>query len=100
MFGDISACFYQYLAGIVPDAAHPGFSRVTLRPIPVTGLEWVKAWHRAPAGIIRSGWRRDGGALTFDVTLPEGTAGELHLPDGQCVALAPGVRGATFRVAG
>ena len=25
MFGDISAWFYQYLAGIVPDAAKPGF---------------------------------------------------------------------------
>lgn len=95
MFGDIGACLYQYFAGIVPDPEHPGFSRVTLRPQPVAGLERVSAWHRAPAGIIRSAWQRDGGGLTCDVTLPAGTAGELHLPDGRAVELRPGRQSVT-----
>jgi alpha-L-rhamnosidase len=92
MFGDISACLYQYFAGIVPDAEQPGFRRVTLRPQPVEGLDSVSAWHRAPAGIIRSGWKREGGKLNFDVTLPEGTVGELRLPDGRAVELRAGRR--------
>lgn len=90
MFGDIGACFYQYFAGIVPDPAQPGFSYVTIRPMPVKGLDRVSAWHRAPAGIIRSVWTREAGKLTFDVTLPEGTSGELRLPDGGVVELHAG----------
>jgi alpha-L-rhamnosidase len=90
MFGDISACLYQYFAGIVPDPEHPGFSRVTVRPQPVDGLDSISAWHRAPAGIIRSAWTCDASGITFDVTLPEGVTGVLRLPDGKSVALVPG----------
>jgi len=32
MFGDISAWFYKYLAGIRPDPELPGFKRVLIRP--------------------------------------------------------------------
>jgi len=90
MFGDISACLYQYFAGIMPDPEHPGFSEVTVRPQPVEGLDAMSAWHRAPAGIIRSAWTREAGGITCDVTLPEGVTGMLHLPDGTRVALVPG----------
>jgi alpha-L-rhamnosidase len=93
MFGDIGACLYQYFAGIVPDPEHPGFRRVTLRPHPVEGLDSISAWHRAPAGIIRSAWKREGGAVTYDITLPEGTAGKLHLPNGKIIALRAGHQG-------
>jgi alpha-L-rhamnosidase len=96
MFGDISACLYQYFAGIAPDPEHPGFSRVTVRPMPVEGLDAISAWHRAPAGIIRSAWKREGGKVIFTVTLPGGTTGELRLPDGKSVALAPGRRRVTW----
>jgi alpha-L-rhamnosidase len=92
MFGDISACLYHYFAGIVPEPRRPGFKRVTLRPHLVEGLDWIKAWHRAPAGIIRSAWKRAGGKVTFDVTLPEGTRGALVLPDGEWMTLGSGSR--------
>ncbi|MFZ4396876.1 MAG: family 78 glycoside hydrolase catalytic domain [Kiritimatiellia bacterium] len=92
MFGDISACLYQYFAGIVPDPEHPGFRRVTLRPQPVAGLDAICAWHRAPAGLIRSAWKRAGDKIVFDVTLPDGIAGALHLPDGNVIELAAGHR--------
>ena len=90
MFGDIGACLCQYFAGIVPDPEHPGFSYVTLRPMPVEGLDRVSAWHRAPAGIIRSAWKREAGKLIFDVTLPNEITGELRLPDGDTVKLLGG----------
>ncbi len=97
MFGDISACLYQYYAGIVPDPENPGFRRVTLRPQPVAGLDAISAWHRAPAGIIRSAWKRQSDGITFDVTLPEGTSGELHLPDGKRIPLTGGQQHFTWR---
>ncbi|MBM4148683.1 MAG: alpha-rhamnosidase [Lentisphaerae bacterium] len=96
MFGDISACLYSYFAGIVPDPMRPGFKHVTLRPHLVDGLDWVKAWHRAPAGIIRSAWKRAGRKVTFDVTLPEGTRGALVLPDGSRATLDSGSRRVTW----
>jgi len=58
--------------------------------MPVKGLDRVSAWHRAPVGIIRSAWTREAGKLTFDVTLPDGTSGQLHLPDGGVVELQAG----------
>ena len=48
MFGDISAWFYEALAGINPDPAKPGFKHIIIRPRPVGDLKWVKAWHRSP----------------------------------------------------
>lgn len=98
MFGDISACLYQYFAGIVPDPAHPGFRRVTLRPQVVAGLDSISAWHRAPAGIIRSAWQRRGDKVTFDVTLPAGARGQLCLPGGETIALASGRKRITRKV--
>lgn len=82
--------YVTHFAGLVPDPDHPGFRYVTLRPMPVKGLDRISAWHRAPAGIIRSAWTREAGKLTFDVTLPEGTSGELRLPDGGVVELHAG----------
>ena len=80
MFGDISAWMYQYLAGIAPDASSPGFKRVTIRPRPVSGLDWVRATHRSPHGPIRSAWTRTGHGLELEVELPPGTTGSLHFP--------------------
>ncbi|MBR0460367.1 MAG: family 78 glycoside hydrolase catalytic domain, partial [Victivallales bacterium] len=39
MYGDIAAWMMQYLAGIVPDEAHPGFSQLTIRPMPPQELD-------------------------------------------------------------
>jgi alpha-L-rhamnosidase len=95
MFGDLSACLYQYFAGITPDPEAPGFRRVLLRPHPVAGLDSIRAWHRAPTGIIRSAWQRDEqGVVRFEVEIPAGTTGRLHLPDGRVLELAAGTHSA------
>jgi len=83
MFGDISAWMYQYLAGIAPDASNPGFKQVTIRPQPVSDLDWVRATHRSPHGPVRSAWKRTDRGLELDVELPAGTTGRVHLPTGE-----------------
>ncbi len=87
MFGDISAWFYEVLAGIVPDSEHPGFAHFTIAPHPVGDLTWVRAEHECPYGTIRSAWRIEDGKLTLDVTVPVSTRATVRVParDGEGV---------------
>lgn len=84
MFGDISAWFYKYLAGIRPDPEYPGFKRVIIRPYLPDGLDWVRAEHESPYGMIRSAWQREarGDACHYrlEVSLPPNTSGLVFLP--------------------
>ncbi len=111
MFGDISAWFYQYLAGIrlapkvsavaagTTDTASVGMKRFMLAPEPVNGLDWVKAKHDSPYGTIRSEWKREGEKFvwTFEVpvntsalvVMPEFAKGRFSAPEGSVSAKSP-----------
>ncbi|HRR33417.1 MAG TPA: alpha-L-rhamnosidase C-terminal domain-containing protein, partial [Kiritimatiellia bacterium] len=91
MFGDISAWFYQYLGGIrladtvsaIAATADPqavAFKRFIIAPEPVEGLDWVKAEHDSPYGLIRSEWRRENGAFVLAVEIPVNTEATVYLP--------------------
>jgi len=101
MLGQIMEWFYGDLAGLAPDADHPGFERVRIRPQPVPGITWARAVHESPRGRIAVEWRRDGGAFSLDVELPPNTSAEVWVPaesvsgvseGGSPVERAPGVR--------
>lgn len=80
MFGDISAWFYQYLAGIQIDPAQPGFKHIVIRPRPTGDLTWVRAKTESPYGPVSSSWRKEGDALTLKVTVPVNTTATVYLP--------------------
>ena len=81
MFGSIDAWFYQYLAGIRPTA--PGFREIAIAPHIPAGLETVTATVGAPAGEVRSTWKRDeAGGYLFELAIPEGTRALFSLPEG------------------
>jgi alpha-L-rhamnosidase len=50
------------LAGI-----RAGFHRLTVRPQPVGGLTWVKAWHDTVRGCMESSWKKDEFGLVLTV---------------------------------
>lgn len=79
-FGDVAAWMMQYLAGIVPDEANPGFSRITLRPMPSADLTEVHASYKAPSGLIKVDWTSKDGKFSLMVELP--VPGKVILPDG------------------
>ena len=60
LIGDLVVWFYEYLAGIAPDDAQPGFKHIVMKPMPVGDLTFVKATHNSPYGWIASEWHRDG----------------------------------------
>ena len=80
MFGDISAWFYESLAGIRPDPVVPGFKKIVIKPAIVGDLTWVKAGHISPYGKIVSGWKLDGKTLTLNVEIPPNTTAMVYLP--------------------
>jgi len=90
MFGGMAAWMMQYLAGIVPDEAHPGFSEVTLRPLPAAGIDSVKAAYRTPSGPISVEWKREGGRFELLAGIGDGVSGKVELPDGTVQPLVGG----------
>lgn len=91
MFGDISAWFYEYLAGIRPDPDHPGFEHFYFTPMPAGDLAWVKAEHRSPLGPIRVSWERTAdGSLRCDCAVPKDATATVLLPDGRTHEIGSG----------
>ena len=80
MFGDVSAWFYETLAGIRPDPAAPGFKKILIKPSVGGGLTWVKASHVSGYGKIASSWKLDGNKLTLEVTIPPNTTATVFVP--------------------
>ena len=91
LLGDLLPWCYEHLAGIRPDMSAPGFKRIVLKPdFSIRKLTGVAASHRSPYGIISSEWRRDGGKVTWRVSIPANTTAEVHLPDGSVREIGSG----------
>jgi alpha-L-rhamnosidase len=80
MFAGYGNWFFNTLAGIRPDPAHPGFRRFFLEPHPVPGLHRVNARHDSPRGRIASNWKTGSGEFLWEVTVPQGTVALARLP--------------------
>lgn len=78
LVGDLVIWLYECLAGIQP--ATPGFQHIAMKPHPVDGLNFVKATHRSPYGLILSEWERDGAKFKWRVTVPPNSTATLSIP--------------------
>jgi alpha-L-rhamnosidase len=102
LVGDLVIWLYESLAGIAPDDAQPGFKRVVMKPHPVPGLDFVRAWHRSPYGEIRSEWHERAGWFEWNVTIPANTTATVFVPAGavgdvkESGRAATAVQGVTF----
>ena len=91
LLGDLLPWCYERLAGIRPDMSAPGFKRIVLKPdFSIGRLTRVAASHRSPYGTIRSEWSREGGKVSWKVSIPANTTAEVHLPDGSVRELGSG----------
>ncbi|MBN1479444.1 family 78 glycoside hydrolase catalytic domain [candidate division KSB1 bacterium] len=80
MFGDVSAWFYKNILGIQADPAKPGFKHFYLRPFFPADLSWAKGSIESPYGHIKSEWQRDGGMVTYTLTVPVNCHATLEIP--------------------
>ncbi len=78
MFGDISAWFIEYVAGVRPGA--PGYRTVAIKP-EITGvLPWAQATHESPYGTISNAWQINGQSVGMQTTIPPGSTAYVYLP--------------------
>lgn len=80
MQSGFAATFHESLGGIRPDPAQPGFKHILLQPCFLQGLEWVKAEHRSPYGLISSHWKRTGNSIVWNIEVPANSSASVNLP--------------------
>ena len=89
LLGDLLTWCFQDLAGIAP--AEPGYKKIRMRPVFPMGLESVTASYRTPYGMVKSEWRRAGGHISWQITVPPNTRAIVDLPDGRQLETGSGV---------
>ena len=77
----------RYIAGIYP--LEPGFKRFAVKP-DLCDLGKVSAKVATVKGEISVDYRREGGKLNVEITVPQGTEAEFTAPDGKVTVLLPG----------
>jgi alpha-L-rhamnosidase len=87
--GAVADWMHRCIGGIAP--LEPGYAQVRIAPVPGGGLTWARAALDTRHGRVETSWRIGAdGALTLDVTLPDGVSASVILPDGQESALGAG----------
>ncbi|WP_337063001.1 family 78 glycoside hydrolase catalytic domain [Kineococcus sp. G2] len=76
--GAVADWVHRTVAGISP--LEPGYRRALIAPQPGGGLTWAKGSLDTPHGRLAVHWRLEGGQLSAEVTVPEGTTAVLRLP--------------------
>ncbi|HEX9048124.1 MAG TPA: family 78 glycoside hydrolase catalytic domain [Verrucomicrobiae bacterium] len=80
LVGDLVIWLYEYLAGIAPDDAQPGFKHIVMHPRLVGDLTFVKAFHNSLYGTIGSEWHRDGAKFDWQIEIPPNTTATVYVP--------------------
>ncbi|MBZ4190533.1 glycoside hydrolase family 78 protein [Niabella sp. 3A5MI-3] len=77
MFGSVGEWFYRSLLGINAGAA--GFRKIIIKPQPAGDLAFAEGSYASVAGVIKSGWNREGGRYRLKVTIPANTTAEIWI---------------------
>ena len=80
MFGGSLVWFYRYLAGIKVDPESPAYRHSIISPFLAEGLDSVDYTLDTVYGPLRVAWKRYGGRLSMDITVPEGCGATLKWP--------------------
>jgi alpha-L-rhamnosidase len=86
--GAVADWMHRVIGGLAPAA--PGYRELLVEPRPGGGLTWARAAHLTPYGLAEVSWRRAGGRLTVDVTVPAGCTATVILPDAVSRDAGPG----------
>ena len=80
LLGDFIIWLYEDLAGIQSDINEPGFKHIIMKPVILEKLDYVKAHHKSPYGMIKSEWHKKDGAFEWDITIPANTRATVYVP--------------------
>ncbi len=82
-YGAIGQWMVERIAGLAPDPANPGYKHFFVHPIIGTQLDWACAELETSYGKASSGWKKVGGNVMMDVTVPPNTTATITFPDGR-----------------
>lgn len=81
-FGDISAFFISYIAGIKINPAGTDCNEIRLEPNFISSLDFARAYYNAVGGKISVQWERTPQGIELSVECAEALHGEIRLPNG------------------
>lgn len=81
-FGEISAVFIEYFAGIRVNPYGDNCKEINIEPCFVPQLSFAKAYHDSAAGRVSVLWERSGGKIKLTIEKAEDAFGEIKLPAG------------------
>jgi alpha-L-rhamnosidase len=89
--GSVISFMHTHIAGIRLGKDSPAYRRFRIAPVPGGDLTWARARLESPYGPIESEWLiSQDEQLELHVTVPPGTAADVHLPDGRIETAEPG----------
>jgi alpha-L-rhamnosidase len=97
MFGDISAWFYEWIAGIQQEDSSVGYRRIVFRPNPFGEITSASASYLSSQGRIACAWKLRGKTLDVRMEVPGGTTARLLPPktsgstSGEAQSFGPGI---------
>lgn len=72
MLGSAEEWFYRRLGGMDIDLSRENEDeRLTVRPIAVNGVDWVRCGYDSALGKVESDWKRANGNVLYTVTVPK-----------------------------
>ena len=77
---DVSAWFYQSLAGIRPDPSAPGFKHFTIQPEIIRDLRWVSAESDTVRGPVKVRWSNNTAKLALSIEIPANSSATVWIP--------------------
>ena len=92
LVGDLVIWFYECLAGIKSDSAHPGFKHIIMNPQPVEDLQFVRGSHYSPHGLIVSEWHRSANKFDWQIEIPANATATIHVPAADIEQIKEGQR--------
>ena len=79
-WGDVSAWFYSYLAGIKINPEFYDLCKINIKPCFVEAINKVEASYQHKNGLLKCSWSRNENGIVLDLLIPENTYGEVLLP--------------------
>jgi len=92
MLGHLMEWMFQAPGGIRQKEGSVGWRHIVIAPQMVGNLTWANTSFKSPKGYIICHWTAspDHSQWTMDVTIPQGSDAEVHLPDGTVKHVAAG----------
>lgn len=80
MYATVTAWMQRSILGIRQANGPVAWREIVVKPSVVRDMTWAKGHRDTVHGRIEVSWKRDGGRLALDVTIPANTRGVVHVP--------------------